>query len=78
MLRAKRLARVLEILRAEGFVSLGDIAEKLDTSVSTVRGVNCATSETKYTSAGTRQCSSRCALTVLSLRDPSVRISGCL
>ena len=37
MLRAKRLARVLEILRAEGFVSLGDIAEKLDTSVSTVR-----------------------------------------
>jgi len=37
VLRAKRLARVLEILRAEGFVSLGDIAEKLDTSVSTVR-----------------------------------------
>lgn len=37
MLKARRLARIIEILREDGFASLGDIAEKLDTSVSTVR-----------------------------------------
>ncbi|MFV0334181.1 MAG: DeoR/GlpR family DNA-binding transcription regulator [Tropicimonas sp.] len=37
MLKAKRLARIIEILRAEGFLTLSDIAGQLGTSVSTVR-----------------------------------------
>ena len=37
MLKARRLARIIEILREEGFASLGDIADRLDTSVSTIR-----------------------------------------
>lgn len=37
MLKAKRLARIIEMLRAEGFLSLTDIAGQLGISVSTVR-----------------------------------------
>ncbi len=37
MLKARRLARIIEILREDGFASLGEIAERLGTSVSTVR-----------------------------------------
>lgn len=37
MLKARRLARIIEILREDRFASLAEIAEKLGTSVSTVR-----------------------------------------
>ena len=37
MLKARRLARIIEILREDGFASLGEIAERLGASVSTVR-----------------------------------------
>lgn len=37
MLKAKRLARIIEMLRADGFLSLTEIAGQLGTSVSTVR-----------------------------------------
>ena len=37
MLKARRLGRIIEILREDGFASLGEIADRLGASVSTVR-----------------------------------------